>query len=138
MAVERHSCFSFVLNCRLRHAVPIFCLVVCIFPLFIIVSNQATASIGTSRIRGSIKRASLRRSGYVDTAVQKEILLEARAQAELSSIIHQMEKELDKEVEIFRENTPELKDLEEEAKREAEREESRWANTPSTNDLYLD
>ena len=130
MAVERHSCFSFVLNCRLRHAVPIFCLVVCIFPLFIIVSNQATASIGTSRIRGSIKRASLRRSGYVDTAVQKEILLEARAQAELSSIIHQMEKELDKEVEIFRENTPELKDLEEEAKREAEREESRWSNTP--------
>jgi hypothetical protein len=112
---ENVSCLSSFLNCRLRFAVPICCLMVCVFPLTLILTNESKGRVSNSKMRGSIIRANEFQERPLDSIVLVKIHDEALLQAEMSSVMHSIEDEIKKDVENMRlESLPMLEALEQE------------------------
>ena len=119
---------SCVWNTPLRVALPVVVFVVCVLPVLVVFQASSSDEIfQTSKIKAQIKRANLRRQAPLRSeATIIMIQAEAVRQAETSSIIHEMEEELEKDLEEFRKHSiPEMQRYENERAAEKRVEEER-------------
>ena len=98
------SCFSYIWNAPLRIALPIIVFIVCVLPIIVVLQvSTADKIFQGGRIKAQINRANLRRQVPVeDKIVIVQIQEEAVRQAEESSLIHDMEEQLEEDLKKFR------------------------------------
>jgi len=97
-------CISCIWNAPLRIALPIIICIICLFPVLIVFQvSSAEAIFQPSKIKAQIKRANLRRQVPVENRIViVQIEKEAVKQAEMSSLIHDMEDQLEEDLEQFK------------------------------------